>query len=69
MRPHQELLSREIFNRGGSMKELRQHCLEETGLLAPKLPSERVLRGPVAKIPHIRELHERRKKEDTSLYG
>jgi len=51
------------------MKELRQHCLEETGLSPPKLPSERDLRGPVAKIPHIKELHERRKKEDISLYG
>ena len=69
MRTHQDILSSEIFNRGGSMKELRQYCLEETGLSPPKLPSERVLRGPVAKIPHIKELHERRKKEDTSLYG
>lgn len=50
------------------MKELRQHCLEETGLSPPKLPSERVLRGPIVKIPYIKELHERRKKEDILLY-
>ncbi|KAF5357830.1 hypothetical protein D9756_001803 [Leucocoprinus leucothites] len=69
MKPRQELLSKEIFNRGGSMKELRQHCLGETGLPPPKLPSERVLRGPITKLPHVNELHARRKKEDVLLYN
>jgi 5-oxoprolinase (ATP-hydrolysing) len=69
MKPRQGIICKEVFNRGGSMKELRQRCLEETGLPPPKLPSERVLRGPVTRIPYINELHVRRKKEDALLYG
>lgn len=68
MKPRQELLSKEIFNRGGSMKELRDRCLDETGLPPPKLPSERNLRGPATRIPSVNELHERRKREDALLY-
>ncbi|KAJ3567129.1 hypothetical protein NP233_g6572 [Leucocoprinus birnbaumii] len=68
MKARQETISGEIFNRGGSMKELREHCIEETGLPPPRLPSERVLRGPITKLPHINELHARRKREDAVLY-
>ncbi|KAF7777449.1 hypothetical protein Agabi119p4_3521 [Agaricus bisporus var. burnettii] len=68
MKPQQDLLSKEIFNRGGSMKELRDRCLEETGLPPPFLPSGRNLRGPITQIPHLRELQERRKREDALLY-
>lgn len=68
MGPNQEGLSKEVFNRGGSMKELQEHCLEETGLAPPELPSTRVLRGPVTLIPYVNELHARRGKEDFSLY-
>lgn len=68
MKPQQDVLSKEIFNRGGSMKELRDRCLEETGLPPPVLPSGRNLRGPITQIPHLRELQERRKREDALLY-
>ncbi|KXN87731.1 5-oxoprolinase [Leucoagaricus sp. SymC.cos] len=68
MKPRQEQLCEEVFNRGEPMKELRQRCLEETGLPPPKLPSERVLRGPITKIPYINELQARRKREDALLY-
>lgn len=68
MKPQQELLSKQIFNRGGSMEELRKCCLEETGLPPPKLPSGRVLRGPITRIPYVNELHARRKREDGLLY-
>lgn len=68
MKPRQELLSKEIFNRGGSMKELRARCLDETGLPPPKLPSGRNLRGPITQISNVNELHERRKREDALLY-
>ncbi|KAJ7456876.1 Hydantoinase/oxoprolinase-domain-containing protein [Mycena latifolia] len=54
----------EIFNRGGTLKELMAACAAETGLPAPTLPSERELRGPVVKLPHILELHKRRRAED-----
>ncbi|KAK7033013.1 putative hydantoin utilization protein [Favolaschia claudopus] len=45
----------EIFNRGGTWDELRANALQETGLPAPKLPSEVPLRGPMTGLPHIRE--------------
>ncbi|KAJ6463755.1 Hydantoinase/oxoprolinase-domain-containing protein [Mycena vulgaris] len=54
----------EMFNRGGTLKELLASCEAETGLPAPKLPSGRELRGPVVKLPHILELQERRRAED-----
>ncbi|KAJ7227050.1 5-oxoprolinase [Mycena pura] len=44
----------EVFNRGGTLDELRAKALEETGLPAPKLPSEVPLRGPMIGLPHIR---------------
>ncbi|KAJ7127119.1 Hydantoinase/oxoprolinase-domain-containing protein [Mycena epipterygia] len=45
----------EIFNRGGTLEELRAKALAETGLPAPRLPSEVPLRGPMTGLPHIRE--------------
>ncbi|KAF7327797.1 putative hydantoin utilization protein [Mycena kentingensis (nom. inval.)] len=45
----------EVFNRGGTMEELRARALEETGLPAPRLPTEVPLRGPMTGLPHIRE--------------
>ncbi|TFK42837.1 Hydantoinase/oxoprolinase-domain-containing protein [Crucibulum laeve] len=65
----QSLCSQELFNRGGTLKEITEKCLEETGLPPPKPPSCRTLRGPIAQIPYIRELHERRAQEDRKLYG
>ncbi|KAJ6494693.1 5-oxoprolinase [Mycena vitilis] len=44
----------EIFNRGGTLEELRANALLETGLPAPKLPWEVPLRGPMTGLPHIR---------------
>ena len=68
MGPSQEVLSKEVFNRGGSLKELQERCVEETGLPPPELPSMRVLRGPITRIPYVNELHARRGKEDGLLY-
>lgn len=68
MGPNQEILSKEVFNRGGSIKELQERCLEETGLPPPELPSTRVLRGPVTLLPYVKELHAQRGKEDFLLY-
>ena len=45
----------EIFNRGGTVEELKARALEETGLEAPKYPWEVPLRGPMTGLPHIRE--------------
>ncbi|KAJ7178558.1 5-oxoprolinase [Mycena crocata] len=45
----------EIFNRGGTMEELRATALAETGLPPPKQPWEVPLRGPMTGLPHIRE--------------
>ncbi|KAF5376570.1 hypothetical protein D9757_008258 [Collybiopsis confluens] len=56
-----------LFNRGGTIKELLEHCEAETGLKPPKLPSTRVLRGPISKMPHIQALHIRRAEEDKVL--
>lgn len=44
----------EIFNRGGTVEELKARALEETGLEAPKYPWEVPLRGPMTGLPHIR---------------
>ncbi|KAF9451234.1 hypothetical protein P691DRAFT_797109 [Macrolepiota fuliginosa MF-IS2] len=68
MGPPQDALSKDVFNRGGSMRELKERCLEETGLPPPRLPSERVLRGPIAQMPYVSELHGRRRREDSLLY-
>ncbi|KAI0320578.1 Hydantoinase/oxoprolinase-domain-containing protein [Amylostereum chailletii] len=53
-----------LFNRGGTLRELRASCLAETGLAPPQPPSGRVLRGPVVGLEHIVRLHERRERED-----
>ncbi|KAF9264931.1 hypothetical protein L218DRAFT_958096 [Marasmius fiardii PR-910] len=60
--------AKELFNRGGTLKELMDRCLEETGFPAPRLPSTRVLRGPVSLLPHITELHRRRAEEDKRMF-
>ena len=57
----------DLFNRGGTIKELLERYEAETGLPAPRLPSTRVLRGPISKMPHIQALHSRRAEEDKSL--
>ncbi|KIJ53509.1 hypothetical protein M422DRAFT_241749 [Sphaerobolus stellatus SS14] len=58
-----------VINRGGTLKELFARCKEETGLDPPMLPSGRVLRPPLSLIPHIRELHARRQREDREEFG
>jgi 5-oxoprolinase (ATP-hydrolysing) len=59
----------EMFNRGGTLKELLESCEAETGLPAPKLPSTRQLRGPVVKLPHILELQKQRRAEDADEFA
>nr|GAT60850.1 5-oxoprolinase [Mycena chlorophos] len=49
-----EWVKPEVFNRGGSIGELRAKVFEETGLHPPRLPSEVPLRGPMTGLPHIR---------------
>jgi len=68
MRESQDLLCKELFNRGGSLEQIKESCLQETGLPPPTPPSFRTLNGRVSQMKHIRELHERRKKEDLELY-
>jgi 5-oxoprolinase (ATP-hydrolysing) len=70
MAPAQKTLqAASLFNRGGTLPELAAACLAETGFPAPKPPSTRVLRGPIAQLPHILELHKRRAEEDLQLFG
>ncbi|KAI0035796.1 Hydantoinase/oxoprolinase-domain-containing protein [Vararia minispora EC-137] len=70
MAPTQAKVQEEsLFNRGGSLDELAVKCLDETGFPSPSPPSTRILRGPVAQLPHILELHERRAQEDAKLFG
>lgn len=69
MAPAQAEKKRELFNRGGTLKELLERCEAETGLRPPKLPSTRKLRGPVAQLPHVRALHARRIEEDKALFA
>ena len=45
----------EIFNRGGTVEELKVKALEETGLEPPKYPWEVPMRGPHTGLPHIRK--------------
>ncbi|KAF9021681.1 hypothetical protein BDZ89DRAFT_1071218 [Hymenopellis radicata] len=68
MLPKQQLLSQNLFNRGGTLKEIFAACEEETGLPAPALPSSRMLRGPVAQLKHIQTLHRKRQEEDKQLF-
>ncbi|KAK1229062.1 hypothetical protein PQX77_007878 [Marasmius sp. AFHP31] len=63
----QDAKSKELFNRGGSLRELMGKCLEETGFPPPRLPSTRTLRGPVSRLKHVAELHKRRAEEDKQL--
>ncbi|KAF9066838.1 Hydantoinase/oxoprolinase-domain-containing protein [Rhodocollybia butyracea] len=67
MSTQQSVKSADLFNRGGTVKELLERCEEETGLKPPKLPSSRILRGPISKMPHIQALHRRRLEEDKDL--
>ncbi|KAJ7770468.1 Hydantoinase/oxoprolinase-domain-containing protein [Mycena metata] len=57
------------INRGGTLAEVFDKCLEETGLPPPRLPSGRTLRGPAAGLPHIVALHARRQEEDRVEFG
>ena len=50
---HQNLVSQEIFNRGGTWQELKAKCFEDTGLEPPKAPWEVSLRGPMTATPHF----------------
>ncbi|KAL8711414.1 MAG: hypothetical protein Q9225_007115 [Loekoesia sp. 1 TL-2023] len=45
----------EVFNRGGSWKELKARSLEETGLPPPKAPWEITLRGPMTQLHHFKK--------------
>ena len=45
----------EIFNRGGTIEELKARALEETGLDPPQYPWEVPMRGPHTGLPHIRQ--------------
>lgn len=69
MSAQQAFKANDLFNRGGTVKELLERCEEETGLKPPKLPSTRILRGPVSKMAHIQALHSRRTEEDKKLFG
>ncbi|CAK5272605.1 unnamed protein product [Mycena citricolor] len=57
------------IDRGGSLRELFERCLDETGLPPPRLPSARTLRGPVAMMPDVLALHRRRQEEDREEFG
>ena len=45
----------EVFNGGGSWEELKEKCLEETGLEPPKAPQEVELRGPMLGTKYFEE--------------
>lgn len=66
MQAEQAKAAKELFNRGGTLQELRERCLQETGLVAPSPPSARRLHGPAAQLQSVRRLHARRIEEDTS---
>uniref|UniRef100_A0A0W0FFU6 PI-PLC Y-box domain-containing protein n=1 Tax=Moniliophthora roreri TaxID=221103 RepID=A0A0W0FFU6_MONRR len=68
MGPAQTARAQSLFNKGGSLKELTERCLEETGFPPPKLPSTRVLRGPVSRLQNVVKLHKRRAEEDKALF-
>lgn len=52
-----------LFNTGGSLEEIISRCEEETGLPAPIHPSTRTLKGPMTKLPHIKETMKKWKAE------
>jgi 5-oxoprolinase (ATP-hydrolysing) len=63
-----ESWGRTLYNRGGTLKELRDTCLEETGLPAPKPQWEKDPYGPHIAVPYVREWYEEmRKKGDWDL--
>jgi 5-oxoprolinase (ATP-hydrolysing) len=68
MRPAQKIISSHLFNRGGTLKEIRDRCLQETGLAPPVPPSSKGLTGAVARLQHIRDLYARRAVEDAEIY-
>lgn len=49
----------EIFNRGGTLEQLRAKAMEETGMEAPKYPWEVPMRGPHTGLPYVREWMEK----------
>lgn len=55
--------AKEVFDRGGSWKELRARCQEETGLPAPVPPAEVDLRGPVTQLQWFKEWKEKHRLE------
>ncbi|KAK8056393.1 hydantoin utilization protein A [Apiospora rasikravindrae] len=52
-----------IYNRGGTLEELRARCLEETGLPAPKAQWSEEPYGPHANLPYVKEWFKTRKTE------
>ena len=56
----------DIFNRGGTWEELKAKCFEETGLKAPRDPSEVNLRGPVTQFAWFRDW-EKKKRHETDI--
>lgn len=52
-----------IYNRGGTLEELRARCLEETGLPAPKAQWSEEPYGPHANLPYVKEWYKTRKAE------
>ena len=49
----------QVFDRGGTMEEIRAKALEETGLPAPKYPWETLPRGPMSGQKYVREWFEK----------
>ena len=52
---------KQIFDRGGTMEEIRAKSLEETGLPPPRHPWETRPRGPMSGQPYVREWYEKQK--------
>ncbi|KAL4809453.1 Hydantoinase/oxoprolinase-domain-containing protein [Aspergillus unguis] len=49
------------YDRGGSLDELRESCLTETGLAAPSPQWEQELYGPHVSLPYVKEWYSRMK--------
>ena len=47
-RRHRSIISKDyLFDRGGSIEEIKARSLEETGLAPPEAPRESMLYGPI----------------------
>lgn len=52
-----------VYNRGGSLKELREKCLEETGLEPPRPQWEKEPYGPHVGLPYVKNWYKRMKEQ------